>query len=92
MWTPSSACLHCACREVCTLIAAWCRKQGCDSCPIPVQCHCQHGAKLSQLPVQVVDAAAPGNPLYGKGFVATNANPTSLVWAPVASATLIYDR
>ena len=40
--------------------------------------------------MQVVDAAAPGHPLYGKGFVATNPNPTALVWAPVASATLTY--
>ena len=32
--------------------------------------------------VQVLDAAAPGDSLYGKGFVATAERPVTIVWVP----------
>ena len=40
--------------------------------------------------LQVIEASAPGSPLYGKGWVATNSNPTVPVWAPTASASTVY--
>ena len=46
--------------------------------------------QLRHAGTQVVDAAAPGNPLYGSGFVVTSPQPTTTVWAPVASPNLIY--
>ena len=40
--------------------------------------------------VQVVEAAAPGSPLYGKGWVGTSPHPTVPVWAPAATPQTIY--
>ena len=40
--------------------------------------------------VQIVDAAAPGTPLYGQGYVPTADGPITITWVPavegVASA------
>ena len=41
--------------------------------------------------LQVLDAAAPRDPLYGKGYVATADSPVKIVWVPSVEGVAAVD-